>query len=241
MRVRDVMTSPVLSVTPETPVRDALRVMLDKRVSGLPVVDEVGMLVGLVSEGDFLRRSELGTEKRRSWFDFLRGSGRAAEAYAHSHGRTVGEVMSREVVTISHNAPLEEAVGLMEKRHIRRLPVTDGEALGIVTRSDILRALLPKVEQACDAEASGGTVPDETIRAAIVAEFQKQPWAPAMLIDVRVAQGVVELGGALVDERQRPAIRVIAENVHGVRAVKDRMVWIDPMSGMTLTAPDQRD
>jgi CBS domain-containing protein len=238
MRVRDVMTSPVLSVTPDTPVRDALRLMLDKRISGLPVVDEVGMLVGLVSEGDFLRRSELGTEKRRSWFDFLRGHGRAAEAYAHSHGRTVGEVMSREVVTVSHNAPLEEAVGLMEKRHVRRLPVTDGAALGIVTRSDILRALLPKVEQACDAEGGGAPVPDEAIREAIVAEFKKQPWAPAMLIDVRVADGVVELGGALVDERQRPAIRVIAENIHGVRAVKDRMVWIDPMSGMTLTAPE---
>jgi CBS domain-containing protein len=242
MRVRDVMTSPVLSVTPDTPVRDALRLMLDKRISGLPVVDEVGMLVGLVSEGDFLRRSELGTEKRRSWFDFLRGHGRAAEAYAHSHGRTVSEVMSREVVTVSHNAPLEEAVGLMEKRHVRRLPVTDGEALGIVTRSDILRALLPKVEQACDADVVGAAaVSDEAIRESIVAEFKRQPWAPAMLIDVRVVEGVVELGGALVDERQRSAIRVIAENAHGVRAVKDRMVWIDPMSGMTLTAPDQKD
>lgn len=236
MRVRDIMTSPVTTVTPDTPVREALRVMLDRRISGLPVVDDVGMLVGLVSEGDFLRRSELGTEKKRSWLDFLRGHGRAAEDYAHSHGRTVGEVMSREVVAISHNAPLEEAVALMEKRRVRRLPVTDGDALGIVTRSDILRALLPKVETPCagdDAPAS-----DEAIRAAIVAEFKQQSWAPAMLIDVRVADGVVELGGALVDERQRAAIRIIAENVAGVRAVKDRMVWIDPMSGMTLTAPD---
>ena len=131
MRVRDIMTSPVTTVTPETPVREALRVMLERRISGLPVVDEVGMLVGLVSEGDFLRRSELGTEKKRSWLDFLRGHGRAAEDYAHSHGRTVGEVMTREVVAISHNAPLEEAVALMEKRRVRRLPVTDGDALGI--------------------------------------------------------------------------------------------------------------
>jgi CBS domain-containing protein len=121
MRVRDIMTSPVTTVTPDTPVREALRVMLDRRISGLPVVDDVGMLVGLVSEGDFLRRSELGTEKKRSWLDFLRGHGRAAEDYAHSHGRTVGEVMSREVVAISHNAPLEEAVALMEKRRVRPL------------------------------------------------------------------------------------------------------------------------
>lgn len=236
MRVRDIMTSPVTTVTPETPVREALRVMLERRISGLPVVDEVGMLVGLVSEGDFLRRSELGTEKKRSWLDFLRGHGRAAEDYAHSHGRTVGEVMTREVVAISHNAPLEEAVALMEKRRVRRLPVTDGDALGIVTRSDILRALLPKVEAPCDGDVAPAS--DEAIRAAIVAEFKQQSWAPAMLIDVRVAEGVVELGGALVDERQRAAIRVIAENVAGVRSVKDKMVWIDPMSGMTLTAPD---
>lgn len=236
MRVRDIMTSPVTTVTPETPVREALRVMLERRISGLPVVDEVGMLVGLVSEGDFLRRSELGTEKKRSWLDFLRGHGRAAEDYAHSHGRTVGEVMTREVVAISHNAPLEEAVALMEKRRVRRLPVTDGDALGIVTRSDILRALLPKVEAPCDGDVAPAS--DEAIRAAIVAEFNQQSWAPAMLIDVRVAEGVVELGGALVDERQRAAIRVIAENVAGVRSVKDKMVWIDPMSGMTLTAPD---
>lgn len=236
MRVRDIMTSPVTTVTPETPVREALRVMLERRISGLPVVDAVGMLVGLVSEGDFLRRSELGTEKKRSWLDFLRGHGRAAEDYAHSHGRTVGEVMTREVVAISHNAPLEEAVALMEKRRVRRLPVTDGDALGIVTRSDILRALLPKVEAPCDGDVAPAS--DEAIRAAIVAEFKQQSWAPAMLIDVRVAEGVVELGGALVDERQRAAIRVIAENVAGVRSVKDKMVWIDPMSGMTLTAPD---
>lgn len=236
MRVRDIMTSPVTTVTPETPVREALRVMLERRISGLPVVDEVGMLVGLVSEGDFLRRSELGTEKKRSWLDFLRGHGRAAEDYAHSHGRTVGEVMTREVVAISHNAPLEEAVALMEKRRVRRLPVTDGDALGIVTRSDILRALLPKVEAPCDGDVAPAS--EEAIRAAIVAEFNQQSWAPAMLIDVRVAEGVVELGGALVDERQRAAIRVIAENVAGVRSVKDKMVWIDPMSGMTLTAPD---
>lgn len=240
MRVREVMTSPVITVTPDTSVRDALRLMLDKRISGLPVVDEAGLLLGVVSEGDFLRRSELGTERRRSsWLDFILGHGRAAEDYAHTHGRAVSEVMTRDVVTISHNAPLEEAVALMEKRHVRRLPVTDGDALGIVTRSDILRALLPKVEEPC--EASDATpVSDDTIQAAILKEFQDQPWAPAALISVRVENGVVELGGSIVDERQRAAIRVIAENVHGVRAVKDKMVWIDPMSGMVLTAPDDK-
>lgn len=244
MSVRDVMTSPVISVTPETSVRDALKLMLDKRISGLPVVDDAGLLLGVVSEGDFLRRSELGTERRRpGWLDFILGSGRAAEDYAHSHGRTVAEVMTRDVVTVSHNSPLDEAVALMEKRHVRRLPVTDGDALGIVTRSDILRALLPKIETPCDAEetaADAAPSTDEAIRAAIVQEFKNQSWAPAAMVEVRVVDGVVELGGSIVDERQRSAIRIIAENVHGVRAVKDKMVWIDPMSGMVLTAPEEK-
>src|SRR6476469_407793 len=127
MKVKDVMTSPVVSIEPESSVLEAIRIMLQRHISGLPVVDKEGGLVGIITEGDFLRRAETGTQRRRPrWLEFLVGSGRLAQEYAHSHGRKVSEIMTPDPVTVEEDAPLDDVVKLMEKRQIKRVPAVRG-------------------------------------------------------------------------------------------------------------------
>ena len=144
MKASDVMTSPVKTVGPRDTIRTAIETMLGAHVSGLPVVDGEGRLVGVLSEGDLLRRVELGTEKQRSrWLEFLVGPGRSASDYVQTHGRYIEEVMTADPIVVEADTPLEEVVGIMERRRIKRVPVVrDGKLIGIVTRSDLLASLL---------------------------------------------------------------------------------------------------
>jgi len=234
MKAKDVMTRNVMTVAPDASVLEAIRLMLQRRISGLPVVDASGTLVGMVTEGDFMRRAELGTERHTPrWWEFLAGPGRMASEYAHAKGRNVHDVMTGEVHSVSEDTPLTEIVETMERRHIKRVPVLRGRKLvGIITRSNLLRALAGLAHATAPASAS-----DATIRATFVAELQKQPWAPLAAIDVVVVDGVVKLSGAILDERQRGALRVAAENIPGVKQVEDHLVWIEPMSGTVIEAP----
>ena len=143
MKVSDVMTRRVVSVTPEATIRHAIRLMLDNHISGLPVIDDKAKLVGIVSEGDFLRRSEIGTERKRSrWLGALLGPGEPANDYVHSHGLKVKEVMTRKPITVQEDAPLDQVVHLMESRSVKRLPVVRGEkVVGVVSRANLMRAL----------------------------------------------------------------------------------------------------
>jgi len=231
MKAKDVMTSPVISVEPDATILQAVRIMLQRRVSGLPVVDKDGGLVGIVTEGDFLRRAETGTARRRPrWLEFLIGPGRLADEYTRSHGRKVHEIMTPDPVAVTEDAPLVDIVKLMEKRQIKRVPVVRGrELLGIVSRANLLHALAGVVREV------GPTVQsDEVIRALLLAELGKQSWAPVALIDPMVRKGVVELWGSITDERERQALVVAAENVPGVKAVHDHLVWVDPTSGVLI-------
>ncbi|NEK55288.1 CBS domain-containing protein, partial [Rhizobium leguminosarum] len=143
MLVQAIMTSPPITVTASCSVAEAAKRMLDNKISGLPVVDANGALVGIVSEGDFLRRSELNTERKRSWLlEWLTSPGKIADEYVRTHGRRVEEVMTVPVSAIAPTASISDAVRLMERQDIKRLPVvTDGRLVGIVARSDLLRAL----------------------------------------------------------------------------------------------------
>src|SRR6266508_3583692 len=143
MQVKDLMPSPVISVEPDASIWLAVRIMLQRRISGLPVIDKDGRLVGMVTEGDFLRRAETGTERRRPrWLEFLVGPGRLADEYTHSHARKVGEIMTTKPLTVTEETPLEEVVKVMEKRQIKRLPVVRGnEVVGIVSRANLVHAL----------------------------------------------------------------------------------------------------
>jgi CBS domain-containing protein len=231
MKGAEVMTLRVATIRPGETVREAARTMLRFGISGLPVVDTAGRLVGIVTEGDFLRRSEIGTERRHPrWLEFLLGPGRLANEYVHSHGRKVEEVMTPNVVTVSPDTQLQEVVRIMERRHIKRVPVvSDGKIVGIISRANLIQALAGIADEVPESRGD-----DEAIRARILAEVDKQAWAPGVSINVIVRNGVAELWGTIFDERERAALRVAAENVPGITSVEDHLDQIEPISGMVF-------
>jgi len=234
MKAEDVMTRDVISIDPNATVLQAARLMLQHHISGLPVIDGNSNLVGVLSEGDFLRRRETKTERRRSrWLEFLMGPGRVADEYTHSHGNKVSEVMTAEVQTVEQDTALEDIVDMMERRRIKRVPVVcGGQVVGIITRSNLMHAMVSLARKA-EPTATG----DASIRERLLAEIKREQWAPAAMINVVVHEGVVELWGVIIDERQRQALKVAAENISGVKAVKDHLAWVEPTSGITLEAP----
>jgi CBS domain-containing protein len=236
MKVSDIMSARVISIAPDTNVLEAIRLMLQNHISGLPVIDKFGTLVGVVTEGDFLRRSETGTERKRPrWLEFLLGPDRLASEYVHTHGRTVEDVMTREPITIAEDAPLDEVVKVMERRRIKRLPVVRGtKVVGIISRANLLHALA-----SLGAKAPPPAKTDVAIRQQLLAEFEKQTWAPVALIDAVVKDGVVELWGTITEDSQGEALKVLAENIPGVKSVVSHLTWIEPMSGMVIGDPDE--
>lgn len=226
LRVEDIMTFPVVGIEPGATIADAARLMLGNRISGLPVIDRSKRLVGIVTEGDFLRRSELGTERRRSrWLEFFTNPDTKAEEYAHACGRKVEEVMSTDVVTIAADATLDELVALMASHGIKRVPVLkEGKLVGVVARADLMRALLQTLPGTCAPSGDDGQ-----IRREVMTQLAGQTWARTIRADVHA--GVVELSGMIFDEHARDAARVLAENVPGVQSVVDRLAWVEPISG----------
>ena len=233
MKARDVMTARVISIETDAPIMRAVRLMLQNRISGLPVLGPKGELVGMVTEGDFIRRGEIGTQRRRNrWLEFLIGPGKLADEYVHTRGRKVEEVMSRDPITVTEDTALDEVVRLMERHRIKRLPVVRaGQLVGIVTRANIMHAL---VSLAAETKAPAGD--DTAIREQILAECAKQSWAP--MSNVVVRNGVVELWGTITDERERAALIVASENVPGVKTVHDHLVWIEPNSGFVIQSEE---
>ncbi len=234
MKVSDVMTPNVVSVPPDASVVMAARLMLQKQISGVPVINDVGNLVGIVTEGDFLRRVETGTARRRPrWIEFFMGPGRLADEYVRLSGGKVSDVMTHEVQTVPPDAPLEQVVRLMERYNIKRVPVVDnGKVVGIVTRANLLHAVAGFAHEIAPLSAG-----DAAIRDQLLAALKDQPWAPVTAIHVNVRNGVVQLSGVITDERQRQALRVAAENIPGVKEVEDNVVWVEPVSGMFVEAP----
>ena len=144
--------------------------------------------------------------------------------------------MTTDVQTVDEVTPLEDIVELMERRRIKRVPVVcGGQMVGIVTRSNLMHAMVSLARVAQPAAKD-----DATIRERLLAEMQKERWAPVATTNVVVHDGVVELWGVIVDERQREALKVAAENIPGVKAVKDHLVWVEPTSGLTIEPADAR-
>jgi CBS-domain-containing membrane protein len=235
MKAADIMTGQVISIAPDASILECARLLLQHRISGLPVIDAAGNLVGIVSEGDFLRRVEAGTERKRPrWLEFITGPGRLAGEYVQSHGRKVGEVMTREPLTITEDTPVDDIVRLMEEHRIKRLPVMRGaKVVGIVSRANLLRALAGVAR-----EAAPPAQDDQTLREQVLAAFASQPWAPRDLIDVTVRNGAVELWGVVTADHQRDAAAVVAENLPGVKKVVNHIAWVEPTSGIVIYQPD---
>jgi CBS domain-containing protein len=234
MRAHQIMTRSVYSVLPEATILEAANIMLQRHISGLPVIDAAGKLVGIVSEGDFIRRSEIGTQRKRGrWLKFLLGAGEAATEFVHEHGRKISEVMTRDPLTISEDTPLEEIVKTMENNGVKRLPVMRGDKLvGIVSRANLLQAVATLARDIPDPTAD-----DDHIRRRIVDTLGKNDWCPFGL-NVVVRDGIVHLSGVITEERSRQASIVGAENVAGVKKVHDHLCWVDTMSGMYLESPE---
>jgi CBS domain-containing protein len=220
MKARDVMVSPVVTVKPSATVKEVAKVLLESRISGVPVVEDQGKLVGIVSEGDLLHRSEAGTELRRAWWLVgLTGEETLAGEYVKAHARKAADVMTTNVISAGPDAPLHELAALMETNAIKRVPIVDnGRLVGIVSRANLLQAVAgarPEVEV---------PLADQGIREELLAHLQRQAWARPWLLNVIVHGGVVDLWGVARSDAERKAIRIAAEGIEGVRAVRDNLV-----------------
>lgn len=234
MRAHQIMTRDVITVTPRTTIQDAANIMLRSHISGLPVLDDAGRLVGIVSESDFLRRGEIGTgRKRPAWLQFFLGPGWSAADFVRERGRRVEDVMTQHPVTVAEDTPLEELVRLMEKHGIKRLPVMSGAVLtGIVTRSNLLQAVASMAREIPDPTADDDHIRDRILRAVNAAD-----WRP-IGFEVTVRNGIVHLHGIITTDRARQAAIVVAENTAGVKQVHDHLCFVDGYSGFYVESPE---
>ncbi len=219
MRAKDILTPNVVTVRAEAPVAEVAQTLLERRISAAPVVDAAGAIIGIVSEGDLVRRTEIGTEKHRSWWLSLFDDSRATTAaYIKSHGRTAADVMTTDVVTIEEDATLEEIAALLEECRIKRVPVLkEGKLIGVVSRANLLQGLV--------AAGIAGTNEhrDETIRLDLRRALEHDAAVPDKFIDIVVREGVVHLWGAVNTKLEKKAARIAAETVPGVSEVHDHL------------------
>lgn len=233
MTVAELMSHNVIAIERDAPLSQAVQMMLDNGVSGLPVVDAGGQVVGILTEGDLLRRAETGTEGKTGWFTALFSLGRQADHYIQTHSRRVRELMTPDVITTPADASLEEAVALMQSHGVKRLPVVnDGRLIGIISRADFLRALQKKLSAAVQ------TPTDAAIVEAIRTELTRQPWAHNRFLTITAEKGVVQIDGCVFDLRERDAIQVVAENTSGVKAVHNRLAAVEPNTGIIFSPDD---
>lgn len=220
MKAQDVMTSNVVTVTPETSVRDVAKLMVERRISGVPVVGADGKLVGIVSESDLLHRTEIATERRSKWWlRMFEGPDQAARDYIKSHGLTVNDIMSRKLVTVSKEAELSEVADQFEKMRVKRLPVVEGGRLvGLITRGDLVRALVTY-----PVTMSAGPMDDEALRAAAMARIGALNWLDSTHINVSVEGGVAKVWGLVDSDAQREAVRIAVEETTGVKRVDNQV------------------
>ncbi|SDA99848.1 CBS domain-containing protein [Sinorhizobium sp. NFACC03] len=220
MRVRDVMTTTVVKLSPDNSVRQAAQTMFDNHVSGLPVVDDDGRLVGVISEGDLIRRTELGGATPVT--DPTRAANERANAYVRRSSWRVGDAMTADPVTIDEEASVARVAALMQERGIKRVPVLRNDLLvGIVSRADLLQAILSAKQD----ETAGG---DEAIRRSILVRIGENTGLEGLDVKVAVTDGIVHLWGNVVTADCRRAARILAENVRGVRGVVEHYSETDP-------------
>jgi CBS domain-containing protein len=215
----DVMTTDVITVAPETPVRDIAQLLYTRRISGVPVVDANRAVVGLVSEGDLMKHAGAIGEQRRSWWlTLFADESVLARDYAKTHARRAQDVMTSEVVTVAPTVLLAEIAKTLEHHRIKRVPVVqEGRLVGLVTRSNLLQAL------ATSDISKPASLDDRSIRERLLAELDAHAWARLGLKNILVQDGVVHFWGLVENEDERRALRVAAENTPGVKAVEDHL------------------
>ena len=234
MRAHQIMTKNVLTVSPVTSLEAAAQTMLAHRISGLPVLNMSGELVGIASERDFLRRAEIGTQRKRPrWLQFFTSPGTAASEFVHERGRLVRDIMTLDPITVDEQTPLADIVALMEKKRVKRLPVVrDRQLVGIITRANLMQAVANMARDVPDPTAD-----DDHMRERIVRSMAAQDWKPIGL-QVTVRAGIAHLHGLIIDERAREAALVAARNIEGLKEVHDHLCFVDSWSGFYLESPE---
>lgn len=221
MKASDIMATDVIAVSPETSVQEVAELLLKHHISGLPVVDADRRVVGLVSEGDLLRRAEAGTGHERSWWlKLLMGREGLATEYIREHSRKVADVMSREVITVEPDALVSEVAELLERHRIKRTPVVkDGRLVGVVSRANLLHALA-----AMRRDLPAKPVADSDLRKTIMARLAAEPWVQSSLVNVTVSDGVADVWGIVDSAAEKQALRIAVETAPGVKAVNDNLI-----------------
>ena len=230
MKASDIMVSDVITVGPDSTIQEVAEILVNSRISGLPVLDEHGRLVGIVSEGDLLRRAESGTEHERSWWlKLLMDREKLAAEFIKEHGRRVRDVMTHDVITVSPETPAAEVAGLLERNRIKRVPVVEhGRVVGIISRANLVQALAGMRKTI----AAERPVSDSELRETVLARLRAEPWAKTALINVTVNGGAVDLWGIVDSEAERQALRVAIEVTPGVRDVTNNVV-VRPVAAVT--------
>ena len=225
MRAADVMTRDMICVRPDTTVLAAARLLLGAKVSAVPAVDDEHRVVGLLSEGDLVRRVEIGSEKRRSrWGTVFVNRETLAAEYMKSRGRLVRDVMTTGVIVAEEDAGLGAFADLMEKHHIKRVPVVrNGKVVGIVSRADMLQALI-----GCPRVIPVGPGDDADLRQRVMAELERQPWSSFGVANVIVQDGVAQIWGYAENRQHSEACRIAAESVAGIKSVENHLVVQSP-------------
>lgn len=222
MLAKDIMTTPVLTVSADTTVAEIAALMLEKCISAVPVVDDADAVIGIVSEGDLMRRpeSDTDTRKRSWWLELWRGAPELAQEYSKSHGQRASDVMTKNVVSVSEETAAADIAQILEEKHIKRVPVVrDGKLVGIVSRSNLLRGLATRKA----APLSPVGKDDRSLQRDVLAALRKEPWADAAFAGATVEDGVVHLWGMAESVEQRRAYEVAAAAVPGVKSVENHL------------------
>lgn len=220
MQAKDIMTRDVATVPPDASIREAAKLMTDRRLSGLPVVTADGRIIGILTASDLLHRVETGAARRPSWFSsFFARPDELARQYAKDHGRKVHEVMSRHVVSVLENANLSEVADVLDRNGFKRVPVTrDGALVGIISRGDLVRVL--------SQTSLNDTAPrsdDAALQHAIMQQVRQQPWLNSGFVNITVKDGTVDVWGSVTSTEQHTALLVLVKEVAGTAVVVDNV------------------
>jgi CBS domain-containing protein len=230
MKASDIMVRDVCTIGPDASIQDVAEILLSKRISGLPVVDAAGHLIGIVSEGDLLRRAEAGTEHSRSWWlKLLMGRETLAAEYVKEHARRVKDVMTRDVITVEPDTQVTDVAALLEKNRIKRVPIVEkGRLVGIISRANLVQALAGMRKEISVEKPLN----DTELRQTVMSRLKSEPWAKTSLINVTVDTGAVDVWGIVDSEAEKQALRVAIEVTPGVRSVNNNVV-VRPTSAVT--------
>jgi CBS domain-containing protein len=221
MRAMDIMPSEVITVDENASVMAVAKLLAERGISAVPVVDQDNRVIGMVSEGDLLHRTESGTERRRSWWlEMMASTNQLAGDYIKSHSAKVKDLMTLDVISVSDTTPLADIAILLEANRIKRVPVVrNGKLVGIVSRANLVRALAMTINE----PSTSAEVDDRTIRDELLSELKTQKWAEVSPANITVKDGVVHLWSSYLSEQEKQALVVAAENIPGVRRVEDHM------------------